>query len=465
VKIETSLAICAGAGAYVEISMRTDVQPSYRITPKPLSEIINLYLDRQLNLSPGFQRDSVWTIKDRRALIDSILRQYPLPAIFLYRRVEQGNVVFDVIDGKQRVETILMFIGEKRPRFEVLGCGDVVVGVKSLDWKSLHRHQMQHLLTAYEIPVIEVDGKFGDIIGLFVRINSTGKALTRQEKVHAKYFNSKFLKEANRLANRFTNFLNRHEVLSSGQISRMKHVELISELMLSLYEGKILNKKQSLDRIMQSDSIDGRSLSRISDEVAIVLRTIERLLPDIRSTRFKKLADFYSLAVLLGRYRSNGFMLNDTKRNRLGGELLTVFGNNVDRVAQLQRKARTISPEDDAYRQYVLTTLEGTDDFQQRSQREKLLDSLLGTLFERKDRQRGFTPTQRRIIWNSSAERLCQDCGRKLAWEDFTADHVVAHSRGGRSEIENAAILCRSCNSRKGNRPSHRLKGSYQKVK
>jgi 5-methylcytosine-specific restriction endonuclease McrA len=302
--------------------------------------------------------------------------------------------------------------------------------------------------------VIEVNGELGDIIELFVRINSTGKALTRQEKANAKYFNSKFLKEANRLATRFTDFLRRHSILSLGQISRMKHVELVSELLLSLYDGKVLNKKQSLDKIMKSDSVDGRSLSRISDEVAIVLRTIERLLPDIRSTRFKKLADFYSLAVLLGRYRSNGFMVNDATRNRLAREMLTEFGNNIDRVAELQRKAQTIPPEDDPYRQYVLTTLEGTDDFHQRTQREKLLDSLLGTLFEPKDRQRAFTETQRRIIWHSSTERLCVDCGRKLSWEDFTADHVVAHSRGGRSEIDNAAILCRSCNSRKGNRAS-----------
>jgi 5-methylcytosine-specific restriction endonuclease McrA len=437
----------------VKTSMTTDFQLSYKSTAKPVSEIINLFQSRRLNLSPGFQRNSVWTLSDRRALIDSILRQYPLPAIFLYRRVEQGNVIFDVIDGKQRIETILMFAGETRPRFELVGKGDLFDGARNVGWRWLQKHHKQHFLTAYELPVIEINEELSDIIELFVRINSTGKALTRQEKANAKYFNSKFLKEANRLANRFTDFFRRHEILSAGQISRMKDVELISELMLSLYDGKVLNKKQSLDKIMKSDSVDGRSLSRISDEVAAVLRSTERLLPDIRSTRFRKLADFYSLVVLLGRYRSSGFLVSDPKRSRQAREMLTAFGNNVDRVADLQRKARTIPPEDDPYRQYVLTTLEGTDDFHQRSQREKLLDSLLGTLFEPKDRQRAFTDTQRRIIWHSSTERLCQDCARKLTWKDFTADHVVAHSRGGRSEIENAAILCQSCNSRKGNRP------------
>jgi len=58
------------------------------------------------------------------------------------------------------------------------------------------------MITGYRIPGIEVDGDLGDIIEVFVRINSTGKALTPQEKRRAKYFNSGFLKEADRLARR-----------------------------------------------------------------------------------------------------------------------------------------------------------------------------------------------------------------------------------------------------------------------
>jgi hypothetical protein len=58
-----------------------------------------------LNLDPGFQRQSVWNERDRAKLIESILRNYPLPAIFLYKRQEDGVLVYDVIDGKQRLES------------------------------------------------------------------------------------------------------------------------------------------------------------------------------------------------------------------------------------------------------------------------------------------------------------------------------------------------------------------------
>jgi len=39
-----------------------------------------------------------------------------------------------------------------------------------------------------------------------------------------------------------------------------------------------------------------------------------------------------------------------------------------------------------------------------------------------------------------------------LTWDDFTIDHIDPHSKGGRSEIENASLLCRKHNSAKGNK-------------
>lgn len=90
---------------------------TYRIGTKSILDLINLFKSDHLNLEPGFQRQSVWTERDRAKLIDSILRNYPLPAIFLYRREENGHLVFDVIDGKQRLESILRFTGNMRGRF------------------------------------------------------------------------------------------------------------------------------------------------------------------------------------------------------------------------------------------------------------------------------------------------------------------------------------------------------------
>jgi len=56
----------------------------YSAQTRTVQDLINLYEHGKLNLNPGFQRESVWSDRDRAKLIDSILRGYPIPAIFLY---------------------------------------------------------------------------------------------------------------------------------------------------------------------------------------------------------------------------------------------------------------------------------------------------------------------------------------------------------------------------------------------
>ena len=127
----------------------------------------------------------------------------------------------------------------------------------------------------------------GDIIEAFVRINSTGKALTQQEKRHAKYYNSAFLKEASRIARRYEGYFVKHGIFSTGHLSRMKHVELISELMLSLVQGDVLNKKTALDRVMKTKSFDGRQIAKASRLVTTTLNRLQRMFPHLKDTRLR----------------------------------------------------------------------------------------------------------------------------------------------------------------------------------
>jgi hypothetical protein len=423
-----------------------------KIGTKCVIDLVNLYEGGRLNLSPGFQRQSVWKDRDRAKLIDSILRRYPLPAIFLYKREHAGDFVYDVIDGKQRLETIFRFMRVLRPSFSTRFQLRPEADVTDVDWPLLRRKGLKALLTGYELPVIEVDGELSDIIDVFVRINSTGKALTGQEKRHARYCDSLFLKEASRLAQRFEGFFLAHEILSPGQVSRMKHVELVCELMLSLVRGDVLNKKAALDRVMASHDFDGRQLGKAARLTTTTLNRIGRMFPHLRSSRLSQATDFYSLAVLIGKFEQEGLILTDRRRNRLAWDLLKAFGMEVDTMRELQRKAKNIPAGYDLYRDYLLTVSQMTDDVAQRRKREQILRSILESLFARKDAQRGFTAEQRRIIWNEAAQRKCTKCGGKLTWDDFTVDHIDPHSRGGPSRLDNAALMCVSCNSSKGNR-------------
>jgi hypothetical protein len=65
-----------------------------------------------------------------------------------------------------------------------------------------------------------------------------------------------------------------------------------------------------------------------------------------------------------------------------------------------------------------------------------------------RERARITLAVRRRVIARDGA--LCRFCG---VTDDLTIDHVLALTRGGTSDDDNLAILCRPCNSRKGTKP------------
>jgi 5-methylcytosine-specific restriction endonuclease McrA len=86
-----------------------------------------------------------------------------------------------------------------------------------------------------------------------------------------------------------------------------------------------------------------------------------------------------------------------------------------------------------------------------RNDRRKLVESILRNYpIELKDSKRLFTQEQRRILWNTTSNRKCQVCGEQLSWRDFTIDHIDPFSKGGRTRLDNAALLCRKHNAAKG---------------
>jgi hypothetical protein len=53
-----------------------------RVTQQDLSWFLDLYAQGKLNLNPPYQRKSVWMPKDKRFFLDTVLNNYPCPAIY-----------------------------------------------------------------------------------------------------------------------------------------------------------------------------------------------------------------------------------------------------------------------------------------------------------------------------------------------------------------------------------------------
>lgn len=77
--------------------------------PMSIGEMANLYRNRELVIRPEFQRLFRWSMQQKSRLIESIFLGIPLPSIFVMQR---HDGVWEVIDGLQRLSTILEFMGE-----------------------------------------------------------------------------------------------------------------------------------------------------------------------------------------------------------------------------------------------------------------------------------------------------------------------------------------------------------------
>jgi hypothetical protein len=181
---------------------------------------------------------------------------------------------------------------------------------------------------------------------------------------------------------------------------------------------------------MQTSSFDGRQLRKAVSLATTTLSRVHRMLPNLKSTCLEQITDFYTLAVLIGKYQQERPILTDRRRDRLAWDLLKTFANRVDEVRELQRKARGARPDQELYREYLITVSQMTDDVSQRRKREQILGSISKSLCSSNDSQSGFTAEQRRIIWNTSANRVCSHswCAAKLTWDDFIIDHIDPHA-------------------------------------
>ena len=430
-----------------------------------VKDFVRLHRRKQLNLQPEFQRDDVWKLPARTKLIQSLADHYPIPAVFLYRRKQGHRVIFDVIDGKQRLETILLFLGEIKRRehssfiARIKYHDDEDIEVEECSWKMMSRQDKAYFLN-YPILAIEVDGDVETIRDVFVRINSTGVALSTGEIQNAKYMRTKFLARVrdHYHERRILALLGKMGVVTRSSKERMGDILLLSEIVMSVQRGELLDKKRGLS-LMLDDRVSANNLTQTNKAIRLVDKAIDwahRMLPDFATTRFKKTTDFYSLITLLADYLKGGRIASDRRRNAAAGERLRKFSQDLRRLKLRQRDWDFYRPSE-TVRRYATSVRANSDSQGSRKDRREILHDMLKGIFAEKDRRRMYTKEDQLYVQYQARSRngvvYCHLCGEPIENQaEFTLDHVKPHSKGGRTSLRNAKPAHRSCNSRKGNR-------------
>lgn len=204
---------------------------------------------------PTFQRKFVWKIEQASKFIDSLMSNIPFPAIMLYQDI---NNKFHIIDGQQRIKSILYFTGnfqkdsidpldKKYVNFRLKGLSkDSPYFDKTFNGDNCFTEDEKRALRSKSIPitVITVDNPkdLSSIYSIFERLNSGGTPLTAQE-IRNCICQGKF--------NDFLFDLNKNEkwqsfITSSYDHIHQKDIELILRF-FALYDDMFLYKKPMKD--------------------------------------------------------------------------------------------------------------------------------------------------------------------------------------------------------------------------
>lgn len=246
---------------------------------------------RQLQLAPKWQRRQVWDYKIKSYFIDSLLRGFSIPKIYLRPRLRERTRtnVHEVVDGQQRLRAIISFLeGElKVSQRDNEKYGDT-------EFAALPEKVRRDFLD-YEIAVdLMTDASDEEVLETFARLNTYTVRLNRQELRNARFY-GEFKRTSYRIATEHLAFFQTNGILSAKQIIRMADAELVSELIVAMLSG-LQDKKKSVDKFYREYNDKFEKAEQCEKRFAKVLDDITDVLgEELGKTRFRRKTLFYSV--------------------------------------------------------------------------------------------------------------------------------------------------------------------------
>lgn len=429
---------------------------------------------------PPYQRKAVWSTQKKQALMDSLIRSYYIPRLVLREvRLSDDQTLKEVIDGQQRITAVIEFFQNEYSLPKSLEDVDKsLVGKRYSDLSSDHKRFVDSL--EFQADVIknieEADNAKHQLIAteIFRRLQE-GENLNYMEVAHAqlsslsrnfivKYSDDQTFDFTNyRPINNNPNKLNFFKLLSVNN-SRMKHLQFMARFTMieSSNSGytDLSDKKIELfiNDLKVEDGIGNFSYEnrQVSKEVIRNLNEFyeifkeDPMLDDASSIKELSVEYFIISVYLLIRHLKRYYVIREKEREFIRSFVYYFY----------ERWRSNDDSEDFDMLTFSNNRQQGENELATRDRimRQVFFDYINQHSFELidKDTKRAFSEFERIKIYRD-AHGVCQQCiaeGKtkkeaEVVWSDYQADHVIPHSKGGRTELNNAQLLCSFHNLRK----------------
>ncbi len=459
-------------------------RPQYRIEYKPIRIISFHQFSDKYVVRPPYQRKNVWPPWKQRAWLDSLMRRYYIPRMVLREvYVEEDKMRYEVIDGQQRIQTVQRFFQNELELPDSLGDFDPQLPGKCYRELPVELREFIAEEIFFDVDIVSnIEDPYNPehqtlAAQIFWRLQQ-GVNLNFMEVAHsqlsslARNFVVKYADDIsfdydayepvdeNPDVHPFFGILNRSN-------DRMQHLTILLRLlMIEFADGPTeIRDTQVAEFVRKWERSDGisnfemenmpeakRLLTCLSDFCQIFKD--DPMVQDGSPVRELRTDYFILSFVMLLRHLRNHYAVQDEHREAFHDFLIDFYAqwddsNNEDPEILMFSNNRQMDKSSIEIRDRVLRELFF-----------RYLDEQ-GISILVKDEQRTFSEAQRISIYRL-AHGVCQMCraeeksekDARVPWSQYEADHVLPHSKGGLTDVQNAQVLCEYHNQLKADGPA-----------
>ncbi|HEC1569424.1 TPA: DUF262 domain-containing protein [Campylobacter upsaliensis] len=352
----------------------------------------------RLNIRPKYQREFVYKEAQRNAVIDTILKGFPLNIMYWVKNVDSSaECEYEVLDGQQRTISICEY----------------VKGSFSIQWndKSQYFHtlskDLQEKFLDYKLDVYVCQGSESEKLEWFKTINIAGETLTSQELRNAVYA-SVWLSDAKR---RFSKekgvaVLKGAKYLSGSALRQ----EFLESAIAWIVDSR---KDEKICEYMAKNAKDSKNADGLWEYFAKVIDWVE-----MKFEKYRKEMKGLEWGLFYNTYKDKPL---DAK--------------------ELESKIIELMQDDEVGSKKGVYAYVLSGDEKHLSLRA-FSDSIKRAVYEK----------QGGVCANSDGHIKGVKCpheNERLELEQMEADHIIPWSKGGKTEKENCQMLCRECNRKK----------------
>jgi len=416
---------------------------SYEYWETQVADVKGKYERGELVPDPEWQRGYIWTLKDEQLLIDSIMRNIPIPKFYLTQEYDKkkGVSIHYAVDGQQRLKAIYRFLTNKFP----IGIDGKTFYFKELDGKR------QQQITTYKLNGhYMTDYKQADITFLFRRLNSTGIKLTNMEVWNSEYYKTKILEMIREIYEEIWGFPHKRDyrdyddsdyeklknsyvepIYTEENIKRMLPLDDIVDLSNCLMKKSVESgSKNELASFLELKvDISSKDSSMLKSRFRKVLNNIKEIFSrqELDESLFSKRTHFISFFLAVGLLIPKYYILSDP----------------------LKLKEDLLEFIEDQPEEYKESVLGGIRQKAMRENRVKFLQKVIKKYAIKLDDHRFFDEDLKKEFW-SKYPHQCQICTKEIhSFKDATLDHKTPWAKGGKTIKNNAQLAHKKCNQTK----------------